>query len=467
MAEASGSERAPQTLVQQVMQHIHRRIASRQLVPGARIPSIRQSAESLKVSKSTVVEAYDRLAAEGIISARRGSGFYVAGQLPPLNLSEIGPRLDRAIDPLWVSRQSLEAGDPFEKPGCGWLPASWMPEAAIRRSMRAIARADQSLLTEYGTPLGLPELRQVLRRRMAEQGIEAGIDQIILMESGTQAIDLLCRFLLDPGDTVLVDDPCYFNFRALLKAHQVSVVSVPYTPNGPDPAQFAQILLDDKPRLYITNSGAHNPTGASLSPKVAHRILKLAEQSDLIIIEDDIFGGFDGEPTPRLAAFDGLDRVIHVSSFSKSISAAIRCGFIAARPEWIEGLTDLKIATTFGGGPFSAELTLRVLKDGAYRRHIDELQKRLSTARGETAARLRKIGIEPWIMPQSGMYLWCALPGGIEAADIAQQALEQHIILAPGNVFSHSGKAGNYLRFNVAQCTAPRIFTTLEALLET
>src|SRR5690606_22358689 len=136
----------------------------------------------------------------------------------PLALTQLGPRLDRDVDPLWVSRQSLETDASVLKPGCGWLPADWLYEAGIRRALRALARADALALAEYATPLGHPGLRQLLSRRLAVHGIEAPPGQIMLTESGTQAIDLVCRFLLSPGDTVLVDDPCYFNFHALLKA---------------------------------------------------------------------------------------------------------------------------------------------------------------------------------------------------------------------------------------------------------
>ena len=108
------------------------------------------------------------------------------------------------------------------------------------------------------------------------KGIEASPDQILLTGSGTQAIDLICRFLLRPGDTVLVDDPCYFNFQALLRAHRVKIVGVPYTPTGPDIAAFEAALPRDRPRLYITNSALHNPTGATLSPQTAHRLLSAA-----------------------------------------------------------------------------------------------------------------------------------------------------------------------------------------------
>ncbi|TIM37847.1 PLP-dependent aminotransferase family protein [Mesorhizobium sp.] len=462
MDEQTTANKGSGTLVESVMATIRHRIAARSLTPGTRLPSIRAFAKTMQVSKSTVVEAYERLAAEGIIRSRPGSGFYAAGPLAPLSLAEIGPALDRAVDPLWVSRQSLEAGDGVLKPGCGWLPTSWMPEAGLRRALRTMARGDDVTLTDYGTPVGLPPLRHLLARRMAEHGIEASPDQIMLTESGTQAIDLLCRFLLEPGDTVLVDDPCYFNFHALLRAHRAKVVGVAYTPSGPDIELFAQTLIEHRPRLYITNSALHNPTGAILSPVVAHRLLKLADQSDLTIIEDDIFADFEHAPAPRLAAFDGLGRVVHIGSFSKTLSASVRCGFIAAPRDWMEGLTDLKIATSFGSGRLAGELVLTLLKDGSYRKHVDLLRTRLSRAMAETSSRLKAIGIMPWIDQPTGMFLWCRLPEGVDAAEIARRALSANVVLAPGNAFSLSQTASRFLRFNVAQSADERIFRTLE-----
>lgn len=450
------------TLVERVMTEIRQRVARRALVPGAKLPSIRGLATTMGVSKSTVVEAYDRLTAEGAIRSRRGAGFYVAGHLPPLNLAEIGPRLDRAIDPLWVSRMSLEASVDVAMPGCGWLPATWMPEDGIRRALRMLARGDTAALTDYASPLGLHPLRQLLSRRLADHGIEAAPDQIMLTESGTQAIDLICRFLIEPGDAVIVDDPCYFNFHALLKAHRANIISVPYTPFGPDLELFATALGTNRPRLYITNSALHNPTGATLSPVIAHRLLKLAEQHDLTIIEDDIFADFEQEPAPRLAAFDGLERVIHMGSFSKSLSASVRCGFIAARGDWIEGLVDMRVATSFGAGRISAELVLLMLKDAGYRKHVDALRTRLARSMGDTVFRLKSMGITPWIEPRNGMFVWCRLPQGVDAAAVARYGLKEGVIFAPGQVFSPSPDANSYMRFNVAQCSDPRIFRVLE-----
>src|SRR3546814_10664667 len=121
---------------------IHQRIAGRRLITGAKLPSIRALACNMKVSKSTVVEAYDRLAAEGTIFARRWSGFYVSAPMPPLSLGDIGPRLDREIDPLWVARQALDSDEGLPKPGCGWLPPSWLPQDSMgeRKSKRLNTR---------------------------------------------------------------------------------------------------------------------------------------------------------------------------------------------------------------------------------------------------------------------------------------------------------------------------------------
>ena len=452
----------------EVMGAIRRKLAARVLTPGEKLPSIRRFAATMRVSPSTVVEAYDRLAAEGLIHARPGSGFYVSGAVPPLALAEAEPRRDRAIDPLWVSRQSLDAGPEMLKPGCGWLPADWMPNAAIRRAVRGLAQADDAVLADYGSTRGSLSLRRILVRQFAAEGITVGADQVLLTASGTQAIDLICRFLLRPGDTVLVDDPCYFNFQALLRAHQARVVGVPHTPTGPDPSQFGEALAAHRPRLYITNSALHNPTGATISPQTAHRLLNVAAAHDLTIVEDDIFADFEPEPSPRLAALDGLSHVIRIGSFSKTLSASIRCGYIAARADWIEALVDLQVATSFGGpSPISAELVASTLSDGSYRKHLDALRRRLSKARREAGARLAALGIQPWIMPRGGFYLWCRLPDGLDAAQVARVALRTNLVLAPGNVFSVSQSASEFMRFNVAQMIGPHVFDALaQALAE-
>ncbi|MBB4064323.1 aminotransferase-like domain-containing protein [Gellertiella hungarica] len=458
-------EETPRSRTRAVIGEIERRIASRSLVTGARLPSVRVFAKTMGVSPSTVVEAYERLAAQGVIRSRPGSGFYVAQTAAPLAIAEIGPRLDRAVDPLWISRQALEERADLLKPGCGWLPSDWMPEAALQRALKALSRQAGAALTDYDSPKGLPALRQWLSRRMMDRGIPAGPDGIVLVDSGTQAIDLICRFLLEPGDTVLVDDPCYFNFHALLRAHRARVVGVPMTPEGPDTDAFARIVAAEKPRLYITTAGMHNPTGAVMAPVTAHRLIRLAADAGMSVIEDDIFGDLENRHQPRLAAIDGLQRVIAIGSFSKTLSAAARSGYVALRADWVDPLVDLKIATGFSASRLSAELVLSVLSDGSYRRHAEQLRVRLGRAMDETIRRVRALGLEPWIEPEAGLFLWCRLPEGVEAAGLARACLAENIVLAPGDAFSPSGAARQFLRFNVAQSADDRIWQVLERLL--
>ncbi|MGQ4275004.1 aminotransferase-like domain-containing protein [Terrihabitans sp. B22-R8] len=449
-----------------VMGAIRARLASRALTYGDRLPSIRRFAGAMGVSPSTVVEAYDRLAAEGLIRARPGSGFYVASAPPPLALAERGPKLDRAIDPFWVTRQALDSDDDIAKPGCGWLPAEWMPNAAIRRALRGLAKADDALLCDYGPTRGSLALRRLLARNLAGEGLDAGPDRILLTGSDTQALDLICRFLLRPGDCVLVDDPCYFNFRALLRAHDVTVLGVPYTPHGPDVVRFAELAEANRPPLYITNAALHNPTGATMSAQTAHRLLNVAAAHDVTIVEDEIFSDLEPEPSPRLAVLDGLDRVIRIGSFSKTLSASVRCGYVAARADWIDGLIDLQVATSFSGvSPMASELVFAAMSDGGYRKHLEALRRRLARARRDVAARLEGMGVRPWLMPRGGFTLWCALPDGCDASDVARAALRENVVLAPGDVFSVSQTASGFMRFNVAQMDA-RAFDVLERALK-
>lgn len=465
-SEDSPDSPAPRTLIADVMSQVNQRISSRSLIPGSQLPSIREFAQTLGVSKSTVVEAYERLRAEGVIRSRPGAGYYVSAPLAPLSLSDVAPCLDRDIDPLWISRQSLDASDTILKPGCGWLPASWMPEAGLRRALRKVAKGTDSGLADYSTARGLEPLRELLCRRQATHGVTLSPDNLLLTESGTQAIDLLCRCLLGPDDTVLVDDPCYFNFHALLKAHRARVVSVPYTEDGPDLSILERTLITCKPRLYITNSGIHNPTGARLATDTAHRVLSLAEQHDVRIIEDDIFADLEEVPAVRLAALDGFRRVCLIGSFSKTVSASVRCGFIAAPEDWVEQLLDLKIATSFGSSNLAAQVTLAMLTDSGYRKHIETLRQRLSDLRSSVASRLKQQGITPWIEPRSGMYLWCKLPEGIDSAAVAREALAHDVVLAPGNAFSLSQNFSSYLRFNVSQSDDERVFKALESSIK-
>ncbi len=462
--EISIDRAAHGTLVEAVVAGLGAAIVERRLMPGARLPSIRRLAQAQGLSKSTVVEAYDRLVAAGRVASRPGSGFTVAGSARA-PVADPVPPLDRDIDPSWVMRQSLELDPSVVKPGCGWLPAEWLEEAGIRRALRAIARDPASRLVDYGHPLGHPGLRRQLAMRLGERGIEVAPHHILLTAGASAAVDLAVRHLVEPGDTVFVDDPCYYNFRAKLKLHRARVVGIPFRPDGPDLEAFAREAAVHRPRLYLTNSGPHNPTGGRIGPATAHRLLNLAATHDFTIVEDDVFADFESRPAPRMAALDGLERVVHVGSFSKTLSAAVRLGWVAARGDLIEGLTELKLATSFTNDDLAAQLVHRLLADGSHRRHVEGLRRRLAQARDRVCRDLVAVGMVPWSEGEAGIFVWAELPEGIDAGELSKRAAAQGIVLAPGNVFSPSLSAGRFLRFNVAQSGAKRIWDFLgEAL---
>ncbi|MCL9675947.1 MULTISPECIES: PLP-dependent aminotransferase family protein [Acinetobacter] len=451
------------TKIEHVIRYIDSELKSRRLTPGMRLPSVRQLAKQLDFSVSTIVCAYERMLSTGQIESRAGSGFFVSAPLEPLKLSNMEPIQVKHLDPLRLSRELLEASPSLIKPGCGWLPDSWMPHEALRKAIRDVSKESTFELMNYSSPLGFNLLRELLARRLQSKSIFVSPDQVLLTDSGSYSTDLLCRFLLKPGDTVLVDDPCYFNFKALLKVHQAKVIGIPYTTDGPNIEAFQQAITQHQPRLYITNSGIHNPTGAMPSSATVHQLVSLITQANMIVIEDDIFSDFENKHSPRFSALDGLTNSIYIGSFSKTLSASLRCGYIVAKPEWINDLIDLKIATSFSHNNFSAHVLYKVLTDGKYRKHLEQLNTRLANAMDISINTLEQMQIRPWIKPQAGMFLWCELPAYIDLHRLQQYCTEQGVVLALGEAFSTSGLFKQFLRFNVAQCVHYDVFKVLQA----
>lgn len=449
------------TKIEDVIHFIQDQINNKSLMQGSRLLSVRQLALKMNYSVSTVIEAYARLVAEGIIEARKGSGYFVCTRSKPIPAIVPIIAYEREVDPLWISRQSLIAKDDVIKAGCGWLPTDWMPEHCIRKALKTVAKSPIDTLIDYPVPHGHLGLRQCIARKNENYDLNLDSSQILITDSATQSIDLIFRMSLKAGDVILIDDPCYFNFLALIKVHHLQAIAIPFTENGPDLEHFQKALLH-QPKLYITNSGIHNPTGASLSLQTAYQVAKLAEQANLLIVEDDIFSEFEFTPAPRYSALMGLNNVIQIGSFSKTLSASIRCGYIATDPQKIEQLIDLKIATNFSSGNLNAEIIYQALTDGAYRKHIQYLRQRLMISMNETIKRLRELDIEIKIIPKAGLFLWCQLPEDVDAAELSKICLEQGVILAPGQAFSQIISAKRYLRFNVAQSSQPTVYQVLK-----
>ncbi len=455
------------TKIDQVFNLIKQQIDQKKLTEGTRLSSVRLMAKELGFSVSTIVEAYARLQAENLIESRTGSGYFVVKQ----NVQTFMPELDqvfvydREVDPLWISRQSLENQIGVLKPGCGWLPSDWLPEQSIRKSLKQIAKLEHLVLTDYATPQGHKALRQLIAKRKESFEIYVNSTNVLLVDSATQAIDLIFRQSLSAGDVIIIDDPCYFNFQALIKAHKLQTIAIPFTENGPDIDKFEQ-ALHYKPKFYLTNSAIHNPTGATLSLHTAFKIAQLCEQNEITIIEDDIFADFEEHAAPRYAALSGIENVIQIGSFSKTISSSFRIGYIITNQSNIDQLIDLKIATNFTNNQLNSEIVFHVLMDPTYLKHLDWMKKRLNFLRNDTIKKLESLSIIPWTIPKSGLFLWCKLPDHIDASALSKQCIKEGIILAPGNAFSQSKTAHQFMRFNVAQCQDKKVWDVLTQAIE-
>ncbi|MCV6624205.1 MAG: PLP-dependent aminotransferase family protein [Cellvibrionaceae bacterium] len=454
-----------QPLVEQIVQGFSQRIEQRSMRSGSKVPSIRRFAEEHGVSRFTVVQAYDRLVASGHLQSRKGSGFYV-GKLAATENVQTACRLDRAGDILWSLRQALKDGQHRLQPGCGWLPATWMESTNVQRSLRQLSRQNGGHLVEYSQAGGYVPLRQQLSRRMEEAGIRAEVPQIITCHGASHGVDLVCRLMLRPGDKVLIDDPAYFNLFGMLKLFGAEALPVPRNEDGPDIAALKALLQEHQPKLMMTTAILHNPTSSCISPGVAFELLKLAEQHDFYLLEDDIYGDLHPNPGPRLASLDQLNRVIYVSSFSKTISAALRVGYIACRQDLANELMDLKLLTQLTCSEITERTVHATLVDGFYRKHLSRLHSRLEEAREQASNGLEQLGFKIFGQAEHGIFLWTEVPeGSLNSIELAQKAMENDMVLAPGNVFRAEGQGANTMRFNVAN-TGQEALSLLAKILD-
>lgn len=455
------SSHAGTPLVTQIVEGLRTRIDAGELRPGAKLPSIRAFAHSHQVSVFTVVEAYDRLVAQGYLLSRPHSGFFVRRR------SRSGsPRptpADASFDAMWYLRKIFEHRHLSIKTGCGWLPGDWLCEDAVRRTLRTLATNDAGL-GGYGDPKGYPPLRQLICETLAEQQVSAQADQVLLTQGSSQALDLAVRRLVRPGDTVLVDDPGYANLLFSLRFQGARLLGVPRTPQGWDLAALEAAILTHRPKVFFTQPRLQSPSGSVATPAQLHRVLQLAESHDLMVVENDIYLDLDPEPRPSLASLDQLARVIYIGSYSKTISPTVRVGFVLAHPDVIEDLAPLKMMSGLTSAELGERLVHGVLTEGRWRKHLKALRERLAQAHQHTAAQLVSLGFELFTEPKAGMFLWARHPALPDGVALSNTAAEHDIMLGPGHHFQVDMQpASPWLRFNVAFCGDARLYTFLQA----
>jgi len=440
------------------MQWIVQRIDGQVFRPGMRLPSIRALARQRGVSPFTIAEAYARLVTHGRIQSRRGSGFYVCRAAVETRVAGAHP--NAAIDLRWLLQHML-GNTSAQGPGLGVLPGEWLDGAPIGAALRSLGRQGPRRWLDSGALHGFEPLRAALQRRLATRDILAHADQIVLTTGITHALNLVLRSLVEPGASVLVFDPCWFGALGVLSAHGARVIGIPCTREGPDLACLERLLREERPRLLLASSAAHNPTGLSLSKTVATRIVALAAQFDVPIFEDDAYADLCTTPVTRLAALDGLHGVIHAGSFSKTLASNIRVGFVACDVALARSLADTKILTGFTTPELNERLVHTLLVENRYERHVQGLRERLLACRTKARAFLQRHGVDIFAAHGDGLFLWADMHTDTNV--LATIWREQGLLLAPGSLFSPSQAPTTWMRFNVTTPLDERMTRMMQA----
>lgn len=449
------------TLAEQLAQRFAERIGQRLLPPGARLPSVRGCAKAHRVSPGTVVGAYDLLQARGLVEARPQRGFFVRAVAPvPAAAARSAPApLPVPVDATALIRGMFGAQDGRPAPGMGTLPVDWLDAGVLQRALRRVGSpAAAAGWLRYGDPAGDPRLRAALVQRLADLGIRAGTAQVVTTVGATHALDIVSRTLLQPGDAVLVDDPGWSVEFARLTRMGMRLLPVPRGAEGPDLAVMEALLREHRPRLYVTVSVLHNPTGAMLSPAAAHRVLQLADAHDLTIVEDDTYAWLAPPHATRLAQLDALRRTVYVSGFSKILTPQWRIGYLAGPPGLVERFVDTKLLQTLSSpGPLEQALAC-CLEQGTLRRHAERVAQRLDAARARTERLVHDAGLR-FVAPPQGLFGWVDV--GADTERLAAELLGEGWLIAPGALFHPTRRRCTTMRINFATSQDPRFWRRL------
>ena len=465
---------ADTTLTDQLAARYADRIRQRLLAPGARLPSVRECARRHEVSAHTVVAAYDQLLAQGLVEARRQRGFFVRDlrdgtERAPSTADRDEARARTTRLPLPISATSLIRGM-FQPPGArpmpglGTLPADWLDSPLLAGALRKVTSGNQlaAMALQYGEPAGDLRLRNALATRLADHGVRATPQQIVTTIGATHALDVVTRTLLHAGDTVLVDEPGWSVEYARLAALGMRVLPVPRGDDGPDIAAMQRLIEAqpprERPRLYITVSVLHNPTGASLSLQSAHRVLQLAQGHDLHIVEDDTYAHLAPAHLPRIAALDALERTIYISGFSKILVPNWRVGFLAAPLALIDRIVDTKLLSTLTTPALTEQALAHCLEHGLLRRHTERVLQRLEAARSRTVKLAESHGCR-FATPPRGLFGWVDV--GVDTERLAQAMLDEWLI-APGALFHATHRPSTLMRVNFATSQDARFWRSLD-----
>jgi GntR family transcriptional regulator/MocR family aminotransferase len=359
-------------LSREIYQQLRRAITDGRLRPGDGLPPSRELARSLKVSRNTVTVAYDRLAGEGFLGARVGAGTFVSHHLAPVSRTARRHEAASVLKPRAVW-DSIPLSTAFANPArfdfrTGLPDPSLFPHKAWRRLMGRALRGEAVRAGAYIHPAGHPGLREAIARHIAvSRGVQAGAENVVITSGAQQALDLVGRVLLTAGDRVAVEDPGYLPPRFLFKSLGARVQGVPVDGEG--------LVVDAIPRntrlVYVTPSHQY-PLGITMSLPRRLALLDWATRNDAVIVEDDYDSEFRFEERPiePLQTLDASGRVLYIGSFSKTLSPALRLGFVVGPGSCISAFHKAKYVADWHTSTVVQAVMAEFIESGGFAHHI-------------------------------------------------------------------------------------------------
>lgn len=448
---------------QQLAEQQARRIARKELIAGEALPSLRRYAEHHGVSLSTANKAYQWLEQQGLIHAKHKSGYFVrVQQRDVLNAKTSvailvsGDNSDVILD---VHQNTLRTD--LQSFAGGYLAADFLPVEALQRCLTRAARRNPSAAYSYGLEQGDIGLRQALCERMSERNCHLQPEQLLVTNGCLEAVTLAVLQLTKSDDVVAIFSPCYSGLLLGLKNSGRKILEIPCTSQGPDLDQLEQLMQQRAFKALVFSAIGYNPLGFNMSVQDKQRLATMAMRYRIPCIEDDTFGelAYAGEESSPVFSYEAVSDessagswLIYCSSFSKSLAAGYRIGWLATRGP-MNGFLKRKLALNLTCSlPAQAGLADYLFSEG-YRAHLNRLRARLE----REISRLQRAVIEYFPVetqvssPRGGMFLWLKLPVGVTSMALYNTALERGICVSPGEIFSMTGLASDSIRLTAGQ----------------
>jgi 2-aminoadipate transaminase len=362
----------------------------------------------------------------------------------------------------------------------GGLPASDVfPVEEFRQACDKVLRDHGPQALQYSATEGFVPLREMIARHTSRYGIEISIENILITTGSQQALDLLGKILINPGDRILVESPTYLGALQAWNAYGAEYVPVPADQHGMITDALEEALRTGPKFIYVLPN-FQNPTGVTLSLERRLKLVELADRYGAPVIEDDPYGQlrFEGEHLPSVATLDGQFRknheacyrgnVIYLNTFSKILAPGLRLAWIIAPPQVIHRLVQAKQGADLHTATFNQMAAYEVSRGGFLDRHIKVIRRVYRERRDVMLAAMERYfppGVQ-WTYPEGGLFLWATLPVDLDSGEVLRAAVERKVALVPGAPFHPCGGGHNTLRLNFSNATPENITTGIQRLGE-